>query len=68
MSCRRAEVRLDAPAELREAHDLRIGQCRLLLSACLDRLLVDAAFRRGLNGEVAFVATVLATTAPSRTL
>ena len=34
-----AEVRFDPPAQLREPHDLRIGQRRLLLPRRLDRLL-----------------------------
>ena len=40
---RAAEVRLDPPAELREPHDLRIRQRRLLLPRGLDRLLLRPA-------------------------
>jgi len=40
-----AEVRFDAPAQLREPHDLRIRQCWLLLPLRLDRLLLGPACR-----------------------
>ena len=47
-----AEVRLDAPAQLHEPHDLRIRQRGLLLPLRLDRLLLRPACRRGLNGKL----------------
>ena len=46
-----AEVRFDPPAQLREPHDLRIGQCRLLLALRLDRQFLRPACRRGADGE-----------------
>ena len=47
-----AEVRLDPPAQLREAHDLRIRQRGLLPPLRLDRLLLRPACRQGLNGKL----------------
>ncbi len=47
-----AEVRFDPPAQLRESHDLRIRQRRLLLPRRLDRLLLRPACRRGVDGEL----------------
>ncbi len=38
-----AEVRLDPPAELRQLHDLRVPQCRLLLPHRVDRCLLRPA-------------------------
>ena len=62
-----AEVRFDPPAQLREPHDLRIRQRRLLLPRRVDRLLLRPA-----RGEAwmasCLVPTALATTSPSRTL
>ena len=46
-----AEMRLDLPAKLRESHDLRIRQCRLLLPLRLDRLFLRPACRRGVDGK-----------------
>ena len=61
-----AEVRLDAPAQLGESHDLRIRQRRLLLP-----LRVDRRSSRPAAGEAwmasCLVATALATISPSRT-
>ena len=51
---RAAEVRLDPPAELREPHDLRIGQRRLLLPLRLDRLLLRPARRRARGWRAAW--------------
>ena len=48
---RAAEVRFDPPAQLRESHDLRIRQRRLLLPLRLDRLFLRAACRRGIDGK-----------------
>ncbi len=47
-----AEVRLDPPAELREPHDLRIRQRRLLLPLWLDRLFLRPAGGRSLDGTL----------------
>ena len=47
-----AEVRFDPPAELREPHDLRIRQRRLLLPLRVDRLFLRPARRRGVDGEL----------------
>ena len=47
-----AEVRFDPPAQLREPHDLRIRQRRLLLPLRLDRLFLRPARRRGVDGEL----------------
>ena len=64
---RAAEMGFDPPALLREPHDLRIRQRRLLLPLRLDRL-----FMRPASGEAwmasCLAAIVLATTSPSRTL
>ena len=46
-----AEVRLDPPAQLREPHDLRIRQHRLVLQFRVDRLFLRPAPRRGADGE-----------------
>ena len=46
-----AEVRFDPPAQLREPHDLRIRQRRLLLPLRLDRLFLRPACRRGVDGK-----------------
>ena len=48
---RRAEVRGDAPARLREPHDLRVGERRLRLPLRLDGVLPCAARRRGVDRE-----------------
>jgi len=40
-------MRLDPPAQLREPHNLGIGQRGLLLLLRLDRLLLRPACRRG---------------------
>ena len=62
-----AEVRFDPPAQLREPHDLRIGQRRLLLALRLDRqFFVPPAGEAWMAS--CLVATALATTSPSRTL
>ena len=45
-----AEVRFDPPAQLRELHDVRIGQRWLLLFRGLDRLFLCSASRRGVDG------------------
>ena len=47
-----AEVRFDPPAQLREPHDLRIRQRRLLLPLRLDRLFLRPACRRGVDGKL----------------
>ena len=47
-----AEVRFDPPAQLREPHDLRIRQRWLRLPLRLDRLLLRAACRRGVDGKL----------------
>ena len=47
-----AEVRLDPPAELRQLHDLRIRQRRLLLPLRVDRLFLRPAGRQGVDGEL----------------
>ena len=47
-----AEVRFDPPAQLREPHDLWLGQRRLLLPRRLDRLLLRPARRRGVDGKL----------------
>ena len=47
-----AEVRFDPPAQLREPHDLRVRQRRLLLPRRLDRLFLRPACRRGVDGEL----------------
>jgi hypothetical protein len=44
-------VRFDPPAQLREAHDLRIGQCWLLFALRRDRPFLRPACRRGMNGK-----------------
>ena len=49
---RAAEVRFDPPAQLRESHDLRIGQRRLLLPRWVDRLFLRPAGRQGVDGEL----------------
>ena len=49
---RTAEVRFDPPAQLRESHDLRIRQRRLLLPLRLDRLFLRPARRRGVDGKL----------------
>ena len=49
---RAAEVRFDPPAQLREPHDLRIRQRGLVLPLRLDRLLLRAACRRGVDGKL----------------
>ncbi len=46
-----AEVRFDPPAKLGEPHDLRIGQCWLLLPRWLDGQLLRSARRRGADLE-----------------
>ena len=46
-----SEVRFDPPAQLREPHDLRVGQRRLLLPFGIDRLFHRPASRRGVNGK-----------------
>ena len=45
-------MRFDPPAQLREPHDLRIGQRRLLLTLRLDRQFLRPACRRGVDGEL----------------
>ena len=62
-----AEVRFDPPAQLREPHDLRVGQRWLLLPLRLDRLFLRPASRRGRMAR-RFAPIVFATTSPSRTL
>ena len=62
-----AEVRFDPPSQLREPHDLRVRQCRLLLPLRVDRLFLRPAGRRGLDGEL-LGGDRLATISPSRTL
>ena len=62
-----AEVRLDPPAQLREPHDLRVRQRRLLLPLRLDRLLLRPAAGEAWMASC-LVAIALATTSPSRTL
>ena len=47
-----AEVRLDPPAQLREPHDLRVGQCSLVPALRLDRHFPRSASRRGVDGEL----------------
>ena len=47
-----AEVRFDPPAQLRELHDLRIGQGRLFLALRLDRQFLCPAPRQGVDGEL----------------
>ena len=47
-----AEVRFDPPAQLREPHDLRVCQRRLLLPLRLDRLFLRPAGRRGVDGTL----------------
>ena len=47
-----AEVRFDPPAQLREPHDLRIGQRWLLLTLWLDRQFLRPACRRGVDGKL----------------
>src|ERR1039458_8826662 len=47
-----AEVRFDPPAQLSEPHDLRIGQCWLLLTLWLDRQFLRSACRPGVDGEL----------------
>ena len=47
-----AEVRFDPPAQLREPHDLRIGQRWLLLTPWLDRHFLRPASRRGVDGKL----------------
>ena len=49
---RASEVCFDAPAQLREPHDLRVGQCRLILAFRLDRQFLRSACRRGVDGEL----------------
>ncbi len=49
---RETEVRFDPPAQLREPHNLRIRQRRLLLPVRLDRLFVRPACRRGVDGKL----------------
>ena len=46
-----AEMRFDPPAELREPHDLRIRQHRLVLQLRVDRMFLRPARRRGVDGE-----------------
>ena len=46
-----AEVRFDAPAQLRQLHDLPVRQCRVLLAVRLDRQFLRAASGRGVDGE-----------------
>ena len=45
-------MRFDPPAELRETHDLRIRQRRLVLQLRVDRLFLRPARRRGVDGEL----------------
>ena len=45
-------MRFDPPAELREPHDLRIRQRRLVLQLRVDRLFLRPARRRGVDGEL----------------
>jgi hypothetical protein len=45
-------VRFDPPAELREPHDLRIGQRRLVLPLQLNRHFLRPATRHGVDGEL----------------
>ena len=47
-----AEVRFDPPAQLREPHDLRVRQSRLLLPLRLDRLFLRPASRRSVDGDL----------------
>src|SRR5256885_1601499 len=47
-----ADVRFDAPTQLREPHDLRIRQRWLLLPLRLDRLFLRPACRRGVDGKL----------------
>ena len=47
-----AEVRFDPPAELRQSHDLRVGQRRLLLPRRVDRLFLRPASRQGVDGQL----------------
>ena len=47
-----AEVRFDAPAQLRQPHDLVISQRRLLLALRLDRLFFGPTGRQGAEGEL----------------
>ena len=47
-----AEVRFDPPAQLREPHDLRIRQRRLVLPLRVDRLFLRPARRQGVDGKL----------------
>ena len=47
-----AEVRFDPPSQLREPHDLRIGQRGLALPRQVDRLFLRPAGGQGLDGEL----------------
>ena len=51
---RTAEVRFDPPAELREPHDLRIRQRRLLLPLRIDRMFLRPACRRSVGSPGAW--------------
>ena len=48
----KAEALLDLPPQLREPHDLRIRQRRLILLVWLDRLVRGAARRRRPRGDL----------------
>ena len=47
-----AEMRFDPPAQLRQLHDLGVGQRRLLLLHRLDRLFLRSTCRRGVDGTL----------------
>ncbi len=47
-----AEVPFDCPSQLGESHDLRIGQCRVLLPLQVDRFFFRPAGRRGIDGKL----------------
>ena len=47
-----AEMRFDPPAQLREPHDLRIRQRRLLLLRRVDRPFLRPARRQGVDGHL----------------